>query len=103
VRAAAHDLEVAVSKIPSRSKTRRISGKRSNGRKHRQRDDDSMPILARKPDADSVLAAPDDLGVVIPFYCLLLFDGPGSGAVTHFVVGPGALGAVTHFVVGPGA
>ena len=43
------------------------------------------------------------LGVVFPFYCLLLFDGPGSGAVTHFVVGPGALGAVTDFVVGTGA
>jgi hypothetical protein len=26
-----------------------------------------------------------------PFYCLLLFDGPGSGAVTHFLVGPGGL------------
>jgi len=59
--------------------------------------------LARKPDANAGLAAPDDLGVVFPFYCLLLFDGAGSGAVTHFVVGPGALGAVTDFVVGTGA
>ena len=61
------------------------------------------PPPVRIFDSTSGLAAPDDLGVVFPFYCLLLFDGPGSGAVTHFVVGPGALGAVTDFVVGPGA
>jgi hypothetical protein len=41
--------------------------------------------------------------VVLPFYFLLLFDGPGWGAVTHFVVGLGAWGAVTHFIVGLGA
>jgi hypothetical protein len=39
---------------------------------------------------------------VLAIYFLLLFDGPGWGAVTHFVVGPGACGAVTDFVVGPG-
>jgi hypothetical protein len=41
--------------------------------------------------------------VVLPFYLVLLFDGPGSGAVTHFAVGPGAWGAVTDLVVGVGA
>jgi hypothetical protein len=33
---------------------------------------------------------PGRRSVVLPFYFLLLFDGPGWGAVTHFVVGPGA-------------
>jgi len=37
---------------------------------------------------------------MLPFYFLLLFDGPGWGAVTHFGVGPGAWEAVTDFVVG---
>jgi len=46
---------------------------------------------------------PGRRSVVLPFYFLLLFDGPGWGAVTHFVVGLGAWGAVTHFVVGTGA
>jgi hypothetical protein len=46
---------------------------------------------------------PGRRSVVLLFYFLLLFDGPGWGAVTHFVVGLGAWGAVTHFVVGTGA
>jgi hypothetical protein len=46
---------------------------------------------------------PGRRSVVVPFYFPLLFDDPGSGAVTHFVVGTGAWGAVTHFVVGTGA
>jgi hypothetical protein len=33
---------------------------------------------------------PGRRSVVVPFYFPLLFDDPGSGAVTHFVVGTGA-------------